>query len=113
MPFFTDEQGEPLDFETLGVFKGRELVGLSYRPLFEDRGSNAHRVAGADYVTTEDGSGIVHLAPAYGEEDYVLAAASGIPVVRNVDENGRYETGPWQGRDIWEANEDIAPQPAG
>ncbi|MYB39965.1 isoleucine--tRNA ligase, partial [Candidatus Saccharibacteria bacterium] len=105
---FTDETGQSLNLAPAGVFKGRELVGLVYEPLFEDRGSGAHRVLGADYVTTEDGSGIVHLAPAYGEEDYELAEAQGVPIVKNIDENGLYEAGPWRGRDAWEANEDIA-----
>ena len=51
------------------TLKGKELVGKSYEPLFEDRGENAHKVWHADYVSLEDGTGLVHLAPAYGEED--------------------------------------------
>jgi isoleucyl-tRNA synthetase len=62
----------------------------------------------ADYVTTEEGTGIVHLAPAYGEEDYELAKANNIPVVMNTDDEGFYTEGPWQGQQVWEVNKQIA-----
>ena len=59
-----DEKHQPLAYEMVRSFEGSELVGKSYEPLFDDRGENAHRVWAADYVTTESGTGIVHLAPA-------------------------------------------------
>lgn len=105
---FTDEKHQPLDYELLRTFKGKKLVGKSYEPLFADRGDGAHQVYAADYVTTESGTGIVHLAPAYGEEDFVLAKEKGIPVVHVLDEYGIYSEGPWQGLEVWENNKRIA-----
>lgn len=106
----TDEKHKPLEFKVLRTFKGDELVGKSYEPLFEDRGQNAHTVWHADYVNVEDGTGIVHLSPAYGEEDYELAKEKGIPVVSNLDDYGIYTSGDWEGLQVWEANKLIAKQ---
>lgn len=105
---FTDENGQPSKVELLGTFRGEALVGLNYQPVFGDRIDDRHRVLPAAYVTVEDGSGIVHLAPAYGEEDYLLAEQSKIPIVKNIDDNGFYETGPWRGQNVWRANKEIA-----
>ena len=103
-----DEKHNVVPYTVLRTFKGAELVGQSYEPLFADRGVNAHKIWHADYVTMEDGTGIVHLAPAYGEEDYDLAKAKGFPFVLDVDENGFYNSGPWQGEQVWEVNKQIA-----
>ena len=73
-----------------------------------DRGEGAHKVWAAPYVSHEDGTGIVHLAPAYGEEDFVLAKKNGIPIVHTIDENGLFTEGPWQGENVWEINKTIA-----
>lgn len=63
----TDEKHQLLDHEVICELKGSELIGLSYEPLLGvDRGERAHKVWAADYVSSEDGTGIVHLAPAYG-----------------------------------------------
>lgn len=105
---FTDEKHRPLDFTVKREIKGRELVGRSYEPLFEDRGENAHKVWHADYISAEDGSGIVHLAPAYGEEDFLLAQERHFPVVSNIDDNGFYKEGEWEGQYVWEVNKSIA-----
>lgn len=106
---FTDEKHQPLSIVTGKKFKGKDLVGLSYEPLFGvDRGENAHKVWAADYVETEAGTGIVHLAPAYGEEDFALAKASGIPVVHVIDQNGFFTEGDWKGANVWEINKQIA-----
>lgn len=105
---FTDEKHQPLDIEVLGAIEGKDLVGLSYEPLFEDRGEGAHKVWAADYVSAEDGSGIVHIAPAYGEEDFELAQREGIPVVHVIDENGLYSETEWRGENVWEINKTIA-----
>lgn len=104
----TDEKHVVLDYAVLRELKGKELVGLSYEPLFDDRGEKAHKVWAADYVTTESGTGIVHLAPAYGEEDFELAQKEKIPVVHVIDENGNYTEGDWSGQNVWEANKPIA-----
>ncbi len=104
----TDEKHQPLTYETLRTYKGQDLVGKGYEPLFEDRGRNAHRVWAADYVTLEEGTGIVHLAPAYGEEDYWLSRQEGFPLVQNLDDSGFYTEGEWQGQYVWDANKPIA-----
>ncbi len=112
----TDEKHQPLDHTVLRKFKGKELVGKSYEPLFEDRrlegssetSQNAHRVWHADYVNLEDGSGLVHLAPAYGEEDYALSRENSFPFVSNIDDSGYYTSGEWKGQYVWDANKPIA-----
>lgn len=105
---FTDEQHQVLPYKIKRELKGQELVGKSYEPLFMDRGDNAHKVWAAPYVTLEDGTGIVHLAPAYGEEDYELAREKKFPIVNNIDDYGLYTEGEWQGHNVWEINKTIA-----
>ncbi|HET7629742.1 MAG TPA: isoleucine--tRNA ligase [Candidatus Saccharimonadales bacterium] len=105
----TDEKHQPLNYRVVRDFKGNELVGKSYQPLLGiDRGNNAHRVWHAPYVSDEDGTGIVHLAPAYGEEDFELAKQEKVPVVHVIDQNGYYTEGDWKGENVWEANKPIA-----
>lgn len=87
---------------------GKDLVGLEYEPLFVDRGEGAHKVWAADYVSDEDGTGVVHIAPAYGEEDFELARKMKIPVVHVLDENGVFTEGDWKGENVWEINKTIA-----
>lgn len=105
---FTDEKHNVLEFKIVGKMKGKDLVGLTYDPLFKDQGKNAHRVWGADYVTTDSGTGIVHIAPAYGEEDFDLARLNKIPVVHVLDEYGNYTDGDWKDENVWEINKTIA-----
>ena len=104
----TDEKHQLLEYTVLRELKGRDLVGKSYEPLFTDRGTNAHKVWHADYVSTESGTGIVHLAPTYGEEDFALAKQMKFPAVHVIDENGNYTEGDWLGQNVWEANKPIA-----
>ena len=104
-----DEKHQPLDYTVLRELTGKELVGKSYQPLLgERRGENAHKVWAADYVSHEDGTGIVHIAPAYGEEDFALAKEYKIPVVHTIDENGDFTEGDWIGANVWEVNKQIA-----
>lgn len=118
---FVDEKHKPLEYTILRELKGEELVGLEYQPLFAHHGENAHKVWHADYVKTETGTGIVHLAPIYGEEDFVLADERGIPKVHVLDDNGYYhpevaeklyQLMPWrdasQPLEVWSSNKDIA-----
>jgi len=104
----TNEKHQTLPYTIEKTFKGEELVGKSYEPLFEDRGKHAHQVWHADYVSLQEGTGVVHLAPAYGEEDFELARGSGVPVVSLIDDNGFYTGGEWQGEYVWDANKQIA-----
>lgn len=103
-----NEKHQPLEYKVVGKVKGKELVGLRYEPLFENRGPKAHRVLHADFVTTEEGTGLVHEAPAYGEEDYELCKKEGIDVLSIVDADGNYTEGRWLGRNIWDVNKEIA-----
>lgn len=104
----TNEKHQPLEFVVIKEITGSDLVGKRYSPAFEDHGPKAHRVLSADFVTAKDGTGIVHEAPAYGEEDYELSIKEGIPIVSIVDADGHYTSGPWKGENIWEVNKDIA-----
>jgi len=105
---FVDEKHKPLDYNIVKEVSGADLVGKSYEPLFADRGGNAHKVWAAEFVTTESGTGIVHIAPAYGEDDFELAKRNNIPVVHTLDEYGKYIEGEWKGEDVWEINKTIA-----
>ncbi|TKG66700.1 isoleucine--tRNA ligase [Prauserella endophytica] len=92
-------------------YKGTDLLGTRYAPPFPYFAGheNAHRVLAADYVTTDDGTGIVHIAPAYGEEDKVVTDAAGITPVTPVDSKGRFDAQvpDYEGQNVFEANADI------
>jgi isoleucyl-tRNA synthetase len=105
---FTDEKHHPLEYEEVKEFMGSEFVGMTYEPLFVDRGENAHKIWHADYVETEAGTGIVHLAPTYGEEDFELAKKNKFPAVHVIDQNGFFTEGDWQGQNVWDVNKQIA-----
>jgi len=74
-------------YEILKRMKGSDLEGLTYEPLFDcfKDNENSFRILNDEFVSTEDGSGIVHMAPAYGEEDYRICTAAGIPLVEPLD----------------------------
>ncbi|NOT31290.1 MAG: isoleucine--tRNA ligase [Planctomycetes bacterium] len=94
-----------------GSVKGRELVGRRYTPLFPyfQDAKNAFRVLAGDFVDTAEGTGIVHLAPGFGEDDQRVCAENAIEVVVPVDEKGRFtsEVPDWQGLNVFEANKPI------
>jgi len=104
----TDAKHNMLDYKIIQDIKASDLIGQSYKPLFDNKGENAHKIWQADYVTTESGTGIVHIAPAYGEEDFALAKDNNIPVVHVLDEYGKYIETEWIGEDLWEINKTIA-----
>jgi isoleucyl-tRNA synthetase len=104
----TDEKHQPVAYTRIRTLKGADLVGKNYEALFGNRGENAHKIWHADYVTTESGTGVVHIAPAYGEEDFTLAQEQKIPVIHVIDENGYYTETDWLGSNVWEANKPIA-----
>ena len=76
--------------QVLREFPGRELVGRNYLPLYPLAGEGAYRVVGAEFVSMEEGTGIVHIAPAFGEEDYELGKREGLPFLQPVDRAGRF-----------------------
>jgi len=83
------------EFKVIGEFKGHDLVGIKYEPLYEldkvrTSGAKVWEVVDADFVTTEDGTGIVHTAVVYGEEDYELGLRLGLPVVPLIDSIGKF-----------------------
>ncbi|APE34104.1 isoleucine--tRNA ligase [Nocardia mangyaensis] len=94
--------------EVLGEYDGAALAGLSYAPPFDFfvGHPNAHRVLTADYVTTDSGTGIVHLAPAFGEEDMDVATANGIEIVQPLDAGGKFTSmvPPYEGQMVFDAN---------
>ncbi len=97
--------------EKVGEIMGSELVGLHYKPIFnyyENQSPLLHQIISADYVSDGDGTGIVHIAPAFGEEDYFAAKAlnSKFPVILNVDDYGNFDNTvkDWAGENIFDAN---------
>ena len=90
---------------------GSDLVGRHYTPLFPFFADtpNAFRVLAGDFVSTEDGTGVVHMAPGFGEDDQNLANAAGIPTVCPMDEHGRFtaDVPPWAGVHVFDANNEI------
>ncbi len=94
--------------QVLARYTGAQLKGTPYSPpfsFFVGR-DNAHQVLTADYVTTEDGTGVVHIAPAFGEEDKVVTDGAGIEVVNPVDAQGRFtgQVPPYEGLQVLDAN---------
>jgi isoleucyl-tRNA synthetase len=97
--------------ERVGTIKGAELVGRRYRPMFDFLADtpNAFQVLAGDFVSTDDGTGVVHMAPGFGEEDQIACNAVGIPTICPMDEHGRF-TAPvmdWLGQHVFEANADV------
>ena len=99
--------------ERCGTVTGAELAGRRYRPLFDyfaDR-ADAFRVLAADFVDTSEGTGVVHMAPGFGEEDQALCEAAGIEIGRAVpvDDRGRFttEVTDWASVNVFEANPGI------
>ncbi len=97
------------EFEVLEELKGKELEYMEYEQLmpFVEADRKAFFVTTADYVTTEDGTGIVHTAPAFGEDDYQTGVKYNLPVLQPVDETGKYNATPWKGMFVMDADAEI------
>ncbi|GFG69376.1 isoleucine--tRNA ligase [Mycolicibacter senuensis] len=97
--------------QLLGSYRGSELIGLRYLPPFPYfmAEADAFRVLAADFVSTDDGTGIVHLAPAYGEDDKNITDAAGITPVTPVDAGGRFDSSvaDYAGQHVFDANKAI------
>lgn len=82
------------EVEVLETIKGAKLLGLTYEPLFnyfaDRKAKGAFRVIASDHVTVDSGTGVVHMAPAFGEEDYLACQKAGIPMVNPVDDDGMF-----------------------
>lgn len=87
------------DYEVLETYKGTDLVGTNYEQLmpFAEVEGKCFEVVADSYVTSEDGTGIVHIAPAYGDDDNRVCKENGIGFVNPVGKDGCYTTGPWEG----------------
>jgi len=88
------------EYEVIETYKGKDLEYKEYEQFMPILNVNkkAFYVTCADYVTMEDGTGIVHIAPAFGQDDYEVGLKYDLPILNPVDENGCYTEGPWQGR---------------
>jgi isoleucyl-tRNA synthetase len=100
--------------EVVDRFHGRDMVGARYEPPFgfiagSEYGEKGHTVLLGDFVTAEDGTGIVHTAIAFGEDDYRLGAENGLAVVNPVRLDGTYDEriGPYAGRWVKDADDDL------
>ena len=89
LKILTDE-----DYSIIRVQEGKELVGMAYTPLFTipavEYTNDCWKVCSADFVTVEDGTGIVHIAPAFGADDSIVGAKLGLPLVNPVLPNGHF-----------------------
>lgn len=97
------------DYEILEEMKGKDLEFIEYEQLipFIKVEGKAFYVTVADYVTTEDGTGIVHTAPAFGEDDYNTGMRYNLPVVKPVSEEGKFTDTIWKGKFVMDADPDI------
>ncbi len=99
------------DYEVLETYKGSELTDIEYEPLFNfvEPDKRAHYTVPADFVTTTDGSGIVHIAPAFGEDDYQMGLHYDLPVIHPVDKSGKFVEAvtPWAGQFVKDVDVDI------
>lgn len=98
-------------YRVIEEMKGKDLVGTDYIPLFNfvEPDKKAYYVVAADFVTLSDGSGIVHIAPAFGEDDYQVGMKHDLPLVQLVDSQGQFtdEVGPWKGIFVKDADPSI------
>lgn len=97
------------DYEVLEEMKGKDLEYMEYEQLipYIKVNGKAFYVTLGDYVTTEDGTGIVHSAPAFGEDDYNTGLKYSLPVVNPVSEEGKFMDTPWAGKFVMDADKDI------
>ena len=97
------------DYEVLENMKGKDLEYMEYEQLlpFIHANKKAFFVTCADYVTMEDGTGIVHTAPAFGEDDYQTGRRYDLPVLNPVDESGKFTETPWKGTFVMDADPEV------
>lgn len=103
------------NYKIIKNLKAKDLEGMEYQPLFEfinlaeKTGQKAYYLTSADFVTTEEGTGVVHTAVMYGEDDYTLGDKIDLPKYHTVNENGRFtdEVKPWAGEFVKDVEKDI------
>lgn len=101
---FFPEDYKKLKSSQIDIFNGKEILGMEYEPIFKHNIENGYRVVAGNFVNTEDGSGVVHLAPAFGEDDFQARRDNNLPIIENVDDEGKFTEGEWKGINVWEAN---------
>ena len=102
-------KGVTEDYEIIKTVKGSELEGVEYEQLIPmlSTDKKAFYITLADYVTISDGTGIVHTAPAFGEDDYNTGKRYDLPVLNPVNEEGKYSVGTWKDMDVFDADPEI------
>ncbi|MBD3250565.1 MAG: isoleucine--tRNA ligase [Candidatus Pacebacteria bacterium] len=87
-----DQSGDHGDYQLKAQFKGQELLDLTYQPVFEyyQDTEGAFRVVAADFITVDEGTGVVHVAPGFGEDDFYLGQKLGIELIQHVDAEGKF-----------------------
>ena len=91
----TSESAYINEYKNIKEFKGKNIIGLEYEPLYEipavkSLGKKSHHVVSADFVNTEDGTGIVHIAPMHGEDDYNVGVQYDLPIIPLLDASGHF-----------------------
>lgn len=102
-------------YEIISNLRGSELIGLKYEPIYAPtnekiiKSDKIYKIYAANFVTAEDGTGIVHIAPNFGEDDFRLGEMVGLPMIDMMDENGVYlePAGKWSGYYFKKANRDV------
>ena len=100
------------EYEIVAEYKGKDLVGLKYEPMFDyfvKTSDKFFQVTTAEYVSTEDGTGVVHIAPAFGEDDFQVGKAMDLPIVCPVDAEGNFtsQVKDFAGKFVHSVNEDV------
>ncbi len=94
-------------------FAGTDIEGFKYKPIFNvskdsiTSSESSFIIITEDFVTIEGGTGIVHIAPAFGEDDFKARARNNLSLILNVDDEGRFSDGEWEGKKVWDANQEI------
>ncbi len=100
------------EYEIIENLKGEDLIGIKYEPLFdikELQNENSHKIISADFVATDSGTGIVHTAGMYGEDDYVVCRKKNLPLIHTVEQNGKFNNlvPEWEGKFVKSVEEEI------
>jgi len=106
-----EEDEEEMKVEFMGIIKGKRMLGWEYEPLYDfiEPDKKAHYVIAGDFVTDDEGTGIVHVATGFGEVDMEAARVNDLPIIITVDEEARFlpEVKPWAGKFVKDADEGI------
>jgi len=100
------------EYKIVEGFRGKDLIGLEYEPLYDIeklRNKNSYRIISADFVTTEDGTGVVHTAGMYGEDDYNVCKEKNLPLVHTVNQDGTFNhlVKKWEGKFVKDVEDEI------